>query len=252
MIYRSVVLGTLAALFAAQEGSAFSSLSLPTSHQRTAAAFSPTSLRVAGTATAPADSKTKGGDNDQVAFTPVPDEISAENPLRVIVAGAGVGGLALAKSLTKNPLMDVTVLERTDEFKRFGGPIQLASNALEIIKTMDEPIYNEVMEKFTFTGNKENGIKDGIRDEWYAKFDLGSPAESRNMAYTGVIERPDLQNIYLNNLPKGVVQNGDGVVGYERNPNGHGVRVKMESGATVEGDVLIGSDGIWSAVRATM
>ena len=72
------------------------------------------------------------------------------------------------------------------------------------------------------------------------------------MPYTGVIERPDLQNIYLNNLPKGVVRNGDGVISYQRNKNGHGVVAKMESGATVEGDVLIGADGIWSAVRATM
>lgn len=68
------------------------------------------------------------------------------------------------------------------------------------------------------------------------------------MPHTGVIERPDLQNIYLDKLPKGVVVNGDGVVGYERNQNGRGLRVMMDSGATVEGDVLIGADGIWSAV----
>jgi zeaxanthin epoxidase len=66
---------------------------------------------------------------------------------------------------------------------------------------MDEDIYNSIMSKFTFTGDKENGIKDGIRDEWYAKFDLASPAEARNMPYTGLIERPDLQQIYLDAIP---------------------------------------------------
>ena len=80
------------------------------------------------------------------------DEISEQNPLKVLVAGAGVGGLALAKSLSKNPHMDVIVLERTDKFKRFGGPIQLASNALEILKEMDIDVYNQIMKKFTFTG----------------------------------------------------------------------------------------------------
>jgi len=243
MIYRNVVLGTLAALLAAQEGSAFSTGPSLIAQKSAPAALSPSSLRVAGTIEPP---------SEKLEFTKISDEISAENPLRVIVAGAGVGGLALAQSLCKNPHMDVTVLEKTDQFKRFGGPIQLASNALEIMKTMDEPIYKQVMDKFTFTGNKENGIKDGIRDEWYAKFDLGGPAESRNMDYTGVIERPDLQNIYLQSLPEGVVRNGDGVIGYEQNPSGHGVRVKMESGETLEGDVLIGADGIWSSVRATM
>jgi len=185
-------------------------------------------------------------------YTPVEGAITKENPLRVIIAGAGVGGLALANSLSKFPTVEVTVLERTDEFKRFGGPIQLASNALQVLKDMDENIFNNVMKKFTYTGDKENGIKDGIRDEWYAKFDLSSPAEARNMPYTGVIERPDLQQIYLDALPKGVVQNGDGVVRYETNSNGYGVKAILDSGKEVEGDVLIGADGIWSAVRATM
>lgn len=148
--------------------------------------------------------------------------------------------------------MKVTVLERTDEFKRFGGPIQLASNALSVIEMMDSDVYKQIMEKFTFTGDKENGIKDGIRDEWYAKFDLASPAEARGMTYTGVIERPDLQDIYLKSLPPGVVQNGDGVQTYQTNDNGHGVKAIMSSGNVVEGDVLIGADGIWSAVRANM
>lgn len=189
---------------------------------------------------------------DLNSFSKTEDTITAENPLRVIVSGAGVGGLVLARELSKNPKMDVTVLERTDEFKRFGGPIQLASNAMELLKSMDKPIFDEIMSKFTFTGDKENGIKDGIRDEWYAKFDLASPAESRNMPYTGVIERPDLQQIYLDALPKGVVRNGDGVKSYVTNDNGSGVKAVMESGEVVEGDVLIGADGIWSAVRATM
>lgn len=179
-------------------------------------------------------------------------EITKENPLKVLIAGAGVGGLALAKSLSKNPNMEVVVLERTDEFKRFGGPIQLASNALQVLKEMDEDVFNQIMEKFTFTGDKENGIKDGIRTEWYAKFDLASPAEGRKMPYTGVIERPDLQEIYLKNLDKGVIQNGDGVSTYTTDPTTGQVTVELESGRKITGDVLIGADGIWSSVRSKM
>jgi len=106
------------------------------------------------------------------------------------------------------------------------------------------------MEKFTTTGDKTNGIKDGIRTEWYSKFDLAGPAESRGLPYTGVIERPDLQEIYLKSIPKGVVQNGDAVQSYRNTDKG--VVVVMESGKEVEADVLIGADGIWSNVRATM
>lgn len=184
-------------------------------------------------------------------------EISKENPLHVLIAGAGVGGLALANQLTKNPHMEVTVLEQTSAFKRFGGPIQLASNALQIMKEMDADIYDAVSEKFTITGDKENGIKDGIRTEWYAKFDLASPAETYNMPYTGVIDRPDLQQIYLDALPEGTVNNGDGLESYEmvvdeKTGKVGGVKAILGSGKEVYGDVLIGADGIWSAVRSTM
>ena len=180
------------------------------------------------------------------------DEISADNPLKVVIAGAGVGGLALAKVLTKNPDMDVTVLERTAAFKRFGGPIQLASNAMQVLSEMDDEVYQKICKKFTVTGDKTNGIKDGIRTEWYAKFDLAGPAKSRNMPYTGVIDRPDLQDIYLQCLPEGVVQNGNGVTGYKINPKQRGATVQTDSGAEIPCDVLVGADGIWSAVRSTM
>ena len=151
-------------------------------------------------------------------------------------------------------MVNVTVLERTQSFKRFGGPIQLASNALQILKEMDVKIYKDVMEKFTFTGDKKNGIKDGIRDEWYATFDLSSPAEARDMPYTGVIERPDLQEIYLSNLPEGVLQNGKIVQSYTEKSNGVTITLEDREGGseTVDADVLIGADGIWSNVRASM
>jgi len=187
-----------------------------------------------------------------VKFTDVPNEITAKNPLRVIIAGGGVGGLALATALVKMPNIVVTVIETTSAFKRFGGPIQLASNALTILQEMDAKMYDEIMAKFTFTGDKLNGIKDGIRDDWYAMFDLSTPAKDRNMPFTGVIERPDLQDIYLDNLPEGTMRYGDAVASYQVHQEGYGVNAITESGDVVEGDILIGADGIWSAVRSTM
>lgn len=181
-----------------------------------------------------------------------PNKISAEHPLRVLIAGGGVGGLVLANSLAKIDTMDVVVLERTESFKRFGGPMQLASNALQVLKVTDGDAFERIKDKFTLTGDKINGIKDGIRTEWYAQFDLRDPAEKRGLPVTGVIDRPDLQEIYLEALPDGIICNGDAVVGYERDPCGSGVAVLMESGEVIEGDVLIGADGIWSAVRACM
>ena len=66
------------------------------------------------------------------------------------------------------------------------------------------------------------------------------------LQYTGVIERPELQEIYIQSLPAGTLRNGDGVARYETNPDGHGVKAVTQSGAVHEGDVIIGADGIWS------
>merc|ERR1719362_2405299 len=119
------------------------------------------------------------------------------------------------------------------------------------LRNMDAELYNEIEAKATFTGNLSNGIKDGIRNEWYAMFDLKSPAKERDMPFTCVVERPDLQEIMLSGLSEGVVQNGAGVSSYEH-VDGGGIRAKLDTGEEVHGDVLIGADGIWSSVRAQM
>jgi FAD binding domain len=83
-------------------------------------------------------------------------------PLRVAIAGGGVGGLTAALMMLKRG-MDVTVYEKTAAFARFGGPIQFASNALSVLKEIDDTLFDRVMEKFTFTGTRTCGIKDGLR-----------------------------------------------------------------------------------------
>merc|ERR1719446_264434 len=181
------------------------------------------------------------------------DSISSAEPLHVIIAGAGVGGLTLANCLEQQQRegaqITYTVLERTTEFKRFGGPIQLASNAMQNFKAMDRETYDKIESLATWTGNRTNGIKDGIRDEWYAKFDLGSPAKARKMPYTCVVDRPDLQECLLEKT-RPHVRNGAQITSYKS--EGHGVSVSLKDGSTVHGDVLVGADGIWSTVRAKM
>lgn len=81
-------------------------------------------------------------------------------PLKVAIAGGGVGGLTCALCMLKKGF-DVTVYEKTEAFQRFGGPIQFASNALSVLKEIDDTLFDRVMEKFTFTGTRTCGIKDG-------------------------------------------------------------------------------------------
>ena len=83
-------------------------------------------------------------------------------PLKVIIAGGGVGGLTTAFSMLKEGF-DVRVYEKTGKFARFGGPIQFASNATSTLKAIDERLFERIMQKFTFTATRRCGIKDGLR-----------------------------------------------------------------------------------------
>jgi len=111
-----------------------------------------------------------------------------------MIAGGGIGGLCAALVLRKQGF-DVHVFERAREYKPFGGPIQIATNALESLRRIDEDVYAEIMESSTMIGDRVNGLKDGISNEWFATFDLLTPARARNQEASVVIDRPRLQDV---------------------------------------------------------
>jgi len=196
-------------------------------------------------------------------------------PLKIAIAGGGVGGLTTALCMLKKGF-DVTVYEKTAAFARFGGPIQFASNALSVLKEVDETLFTRIMDKFTFTGTRACGIKDGLRADgsfrmtddsldylfnedapadWFVKFPLKQCADLYGTPYTGVIDRPDLQEILIDECRKikpDFIQNGNSVESYVSHGKGKGVSVTLADGTDEEADILVGADGIWSAVRAQM
>jgi zeaxanthin epoxidase len=196
-------------------------------------------------------------------------------PLKVAIAGGGVGGLTAALCMLKRGI-DVTVYEKTAAFQRFGGPIQFASNALSVLKEIDDKLFDRVMEKFTFTGTRTCGIKDGLRADgsfrmtddsldylwnpdapadWFVKFPLKECADLYGLPYTGVIDRPDLQDILIDEckaIKPDFIFNGNAVASYESHGKGKGVTVTLEDGTTGDFDLLCGVDGIWSQVRNQM
>jgi zeaxanthin epoxidase len=221
-------------------------------------------------------------------------------PLKIAIAGGGVGGLTAALCMLKKGF-DVTVYEKTAAFARFGGPIQFASNALSVLKEIDDKLFDRVMDKFTFTGTRTCGIKDGrsivsgiflsfrlllfsnttffdsglradgsfrmtndsldylwnpeAPADWFVKFPLKECADLFGLPYTGVIDRPDLQEILIDEcraINPNFLVNGNPVTGYENMGKGDGVTVNLEDGSRVDADILVGADGIWSAVRSQM
>ena len=112
-------------------------------------------------------------------------QIKANIPLKIGVVGAGIGGVYLGYALSAKGF-DVTVFEKSAKFSRFGGPIQLASNALSCVNSMSPELFERIMGRFTFTGTRKCGIKDGMRNSWYSVFNaIKDLAEWNTLPYTG-------------------------------------------------------------------
>lgn len=122
----------------------------------------PPSRRVFSVGSQLASSTTAAANDEPTVYEELSLPARPGRPLKVAIAGGGVGGLTAALCMLKNGF-DVTVYEKTAAFARFGGPIQFASNALSVLKEIDETLFQRVMEKFTFTGTRTCGIKDGLR-----------------------------------------------------------------------------------------
>ena len=52
---------------------------------------------------------------------------------------------------------------------------------MESLRSLDGELYSEIEGRATWTGNRTNGIKDGIRDEWCASL---SRSLSRSLSLT--------------------------------------------------------------------
>ncbi|KAM0975723.1 hypothetical protein ACFX13_019004 [Malus domestica] len=187
------------------------------------------------------------------ASTSAPAPTQQKKNLRILVAGGGIGGLVFALAAKKKGF-DVVVFEKDLSAVRgegqYRGPIQIQSNALAALEAIDVDVAEEVMTVGCVTGDRINGLVDGVSGTWYVKFDTFTPAVERGLPVTRVISRMTLQQILARAVGDDIIINGSNVVNFE--DVGDKVNVILENGERFEGDVLVGADGIWSKVRKNL
>jgi len=93
----------------------------------------------------------------------------SKKQLRVLVAGGGIGGLVFALA-AKRKGFDVVVFEKDLSAVRgegqYRGPIQIQSNALAALEAIDSEVAEEVMRAGCITGDRINGLVDGVSGSW--------------------------------------------------------------------------------------
>jgi 2-polyprenyl-6-methoxyphenol hydroxylase-like FAD-dependent oxidoreductase len=171
---------------------------------------------------------------------------------RVIIAGGGVGGLATA--LTLNQIgVPCIVFEAVREMRPIGVGINLQPNSVRELYELGigEADLDRVglpAKEWALVGLNGNDVYSEPRG-LLAGYNWPQYAVHRGLfhvlLYEKLIERIGAQNVRL----------GSRVTGYQTNPDGSvSVRVENGDGTTsdVRGALLVGADGIHSAVRAQM
>ncbi|KKA16259.1 hypothetical protein T310_10161 [Rasamsonia emersonii CBS 393.64] len=171
----------------------------------------------------------------------------SNNPLRVLIAGAGIAGLATAIALRRisNINVDVQLYERARELKEIGASIALSPNGLRTLEKLS--VHNALDDDVAFRG--PSGIP-MIYRHWktsrivsYDSF-VNVPLRRHQ---TARFHRAHLHQALLKHVPRDIIHLGKKVVRAE--VRDERVVVFFADGTSAEGDVLIGADGIRSKVR---
>lgn len=154
----------------------------------------------------------------------------------VLIAGAGIGGLTAATAL-KRIGCQVRLFEAAQAQREIGAGLWMWQNALNALDGLG--LGDAV---------REAGVRNahgGVRT-W--RGDVLVKRVPSNASYESVaIQRVDLLNALSGAVDADDIQFGAACVGFEQ--DSQGVTLKLASGEEVRGDVLIGADGIHSAIR---
>jgi len=169
--------------------------------------------------------------------------------VHVLIAGGGLSGLALAQGLRKDG-HTCTVFERdADDSRKIGYYLHMNADGGEALRRC---LPEDLFELYAATSRqtydrRQSIVLDDQLNELSAQPHLGPPNEGER-PHTGV-HRRTLRSILRARLGDSL-RIGAKVVGYTQTPSG--VTVTLADGTTVDGDVLVGADGIRSAVRAQL
>ena len=162
-----------------------------------------------------------------------------------LVAGGGIGGISAALALGRHG-WHCRILERRPEASEAGAGIQIGPNGMRILEHLG---VRDALTPLSSTPNSVQ-LRDGRSGELLSSLPLGDWIVKRHGAPYCTVHRADLHAALSERL--GTLANADLIHSFEIagvETTATGVTVQTSDGQTATGDILIGADGIYSAVR---
>jgi FAD-dependent urate hydroxylase len=158
--------------------------------------------------------------------------------LRILVVGAGVGGISIARGLLRDG-HDVTVFERRPDVTAGGGAVTIWPNGATVLGQLGVDMDGAGQLLSTLRVMTSTGRPVATLDLTAIVDRLGAPVRMvpRRVLLERLLEGFPTDRIWCNARAVGVVSTQDGV------------RLEFDDGSWTEGDLLIGADGLHSMVR---
>ncbi|KAF9387531.1 hypothetical protein CPB97_002432 [Podila verticillata] len=162
-----------------------------------------------------------------------PEEMNYLSKPRVLISGAGIGGLTLAILLIKAGVQ-CQILEKSYEIKPLGSAMILGTGAGPLLEQLG--IYDEFVEL----------AKHATKMDIYN----GNLKHAFTMDYGWLEKLPDLYSLLWRYVPRECILLGKRVLSFQDTDDG--ITVRCSDNSAYEADILVGADGAYSAVRQHM
>ena len=162
--------------------------------------------------------------------------------LSIAIIGAGIGGLAAAALLLRQGHA-VRVYEQAPAFARVGAGIQMAPNAVKVLRALG---VEDFLRRTAFRSERAlSRVWDS--GEITSDLPLGDDVEAKFGAPYFFLHRADLHEAIASVVPESLVQLNRKLTGFEQHDNK--VRLAFADGSYETADAVIAADGVHSLVR---
>ena len=163
---------------------------------------------------------------------------------KVLVVGAGLGGLSAASCLMKAGF-DVEIYEQAPALGEVGAGIQISANAMHVMRHLG------LGEAIAELGVKPGGYVFRLHDtgEIIQQFSLSDEHERQHGAPYVQMHRADLHDLLAaraREFKSDVIHLNKRVTGFAEDADG--VTLSLADGSSARGDILVGADGLKSVI----